>query len=240
MKKPEAVYDDEYYANNQQEGDRIMLWFYARYAKRFLRKMTGRGQGSGALLDYGCGTGHLLKRFPEYKTFGFDISEYAMKSAKQNSPQTTFVSALSELGDRSLQMIITLHVLEHIEVPEQMLRQFNHKLQIGGYLIFVVPNKSAFGYRRKKENWFAFQDPTHVSLLGDTVWFEMVERTGFKIVKAGTDGPWDPPYWPQLPHWLNKLLMLIFCGPQIVLNRLLLPMRFGEDLILVAQKGEHI
>ena len=50
-----SPYNESYYAQHGLAGDRIALWFYAR----LVRRMRPKG---GRLLDFGCGTGHLLRR----------------------------------------------------------------------------------------------------------------------------------------------------------------------------------
>ena len=47
-------YGPDYYRDNGQSGDRPALAWYARLVRRYC--------GPGPYLDYGCGTGHLLRR----------------------------------------------------------------------------------------------------------------------------------------------------------------------------------
>ena len=66
-----APYSDEYYGEFGLEEDRIALWFYAR----MLRRLRPRG---GRLLDFGCGTGHLLRRLGDpFEVYGYDASPHA-------------------------------------------------------------------------------------------------------------------------------------------------------------------
>lgn len=228
-------YQKDFYQNNGQNDDRIMLWFYSRYAKKFLKNKY-----NSSILDYGCGTGHLLKRFKKHKTYGFDISDYAIKTAKQISPKTQFVSSLNAISNYSLDMIISLHCLEHIEKPEIILKEFYHKLtEDCGIVLFVVPVKSGIGYRLKKEKWFAFTDKTHISLFDEEKWFEMAKNAGFEIVSAKTDGPWNPPYIKYIPLILQKLFCYSLCAMQILIGgggKMFIPRKYGEDLILVIKK----
>ena len=47
-------YSEEYYRDNGQSGDRPALRWYTRLVRRYC--------GVGPYLDFGCGTGHLLRR----------------------------------------------------------------------------------------------------------------------------------------------------------------------------------
>lgn len=63
-------YDEAYYQANGQYGDRPALRFYVRLVRRYL--------GAGPYLDFGCGTGHLLRRLSRIgSATGFEISPFS-------------------------------------------------------------------------------------------------------------------------------------------------------------------
>src|SRR5258707_3091779 len=69
-----AGFDNQYYRRIGIDADRIALWWYARVIGRL------RAEG-GRLLDFGCGTGHLLKRLSErFEAYGYDLSPAARSS----------------------------------------------------------------------------------------------------------------------------------------------------------------
>lgn len=103
-------YSKKYYQEIRQSEDRIALGFYYRLATAYV--------GSGRVLDYGCGTGHLIKRFERgYETWAYDISQYAIDAVHPNAPHTKVCSDISCIEKNKFDLILALHVLEHIEDP---------------------------------------------------------------------------------------------------------------------------
>ena len=119
---------------------------------------------------------------------------------------------------------------------EQVFLKLNIKLKSDGLLFLVVPNKSALGYKLKKEKWFAFKDPTHISLFEKDEWVNIVKNSGFNIFKLKTDGLWDSPYLKYIPNFIQKFFFSILPSIQVITNTLFIPWQLGEDLIIIAKK----
>ncbi len=223
--------DKTYYENIKQSEDRVALIFFSNIVKKYFHK--------GTILDYGCGTGHFLKKFTEnrYIKLGYDVSDYAVSCAKKINPDTLFINNPEmDLEDNSIDCICSLHVLEHIEDPACIVNLFNRKLKPGGLLFVIVPNDKSLGKKIKKNNWFAFGDKTHVSLLRVDQWIEIMKKNNFDIVKVATDGLWDVPYFKYFPIILQKLLFYPTAAIQIWSKKLFLPLPLGENLILIVMK----
>jgi len=153
-------YDENYYLENNQSGDRIANFFFSDLLKKYFK--------NGKILEYGCGSGFFIKKFSShvYQKMVFDISDYAMQQTLKNNPYAEPIKNPSkEIKKGSLNAIAALHVLEHIVDPADTLQLFSNKLSKNGILFFTVPNMSSLGRSMKKEEWFGFQDKTHVSLL---------------------------------------------------------------------------
>lgn len=226
-------YDSTYYEGNDQSDDRPALAYYYRFFKNTLGKYNGRPQ----VLEYGCGVGHLTKRLvQDFDTYALDISDYALQQVNKNAPKAKTIKTLDGVTDSSLDGIIALHVMEHIEDPAVTFREFRDKLKPGGLLAYVVPNPDGFGHRLKKEKWFGFADETHVSLFGENKWIKLTSESGFRIERVRGDGMWDVPYLPSVPIVLQKLIFLPPTVPQFIMGKAFLPTKLGECLIVVAYK----
>ena len=231
-----ADYDSEYYASNDQSDDRPALDFYYRLFKN----EVGTGGGKKKILEYGCGVGHLTKRLcRDYDCFALDISNYALSQVNKNAPQATTIKTMTEIKDGSLDAVIALHVMEHIEIPKDTLDEFFAKLKKEGVLVVVVPNPDGIGRKLKKENWFGFSDKTHISLFGEDKWRNLVKESGFHISKVNGDGMWDVPYLPLVPNVLQKLIFFPPAGIQYISGRVFLPTILGECLVMVAKKKQN-
>jgi SAM-dependent methyltransferase len=73
-------FNEHDYEQRQLAGDRLALRWYARVLQR-LRPNGGR------LLDFGCGTGHLLKRLSaHFEAYGYDASPFARTQCRSTAP----------------------------------------------------------------------------------------------------------------------------------------------------------
>jgi SAM-dependent methyltransferase len=225
-------YSEGYYEEHGLDEDRIALWFYARLIRR-LRP------GGGRLLDFGCGTGHLLRRLrDEFETYGYDASPQARNRCRLTAPETVVLEDWHTLGEESLDTIVSLHTLEHIPRPLPVVQELVQRLVPGGLFLFVVPNPGGIGHRLKRRKWFAYRDPTHCSLLSRGEWVMLARRAGLEVKWVRGDGMWDPPYIPLLPKSWQLALFGAPAALQIVspLQRPFLPASLGECLIVAATK----
>ncbi len=223
-------FDEEYYKGNEQSGDRIALWFYSRVAARL-------APSGSRVLEYGSGEGFLSKRLARaYRTSAYDLSPYARSATARNSPATLVLDRLDEIPDATFDLICSLHVLEHVPVPAESLRDFARWLRPGGRLMYVVPNPEGFGHRIKGDQWFAYRDDTHCSLLSYAEWIGQTREAGFAIEKVAADGLWDPPYVPRVPRVLQLATFGLPAAAQVALGRAVLPPRSGECIIVIARR----
>jgi 2-polyprenyl-3-methyl-5-hydroxy-6-metoxy-1,4-benzoquinol methylase len=226
---PSEEFNRGYYQSNKQEGDRIALGFYYKLASSYVK--------SGKILDYGCGTGHLIKRFQErYESWAYDSSPYATESSRLIAPHAQICSDIQSIMDKSFNLILSIHVLEHLREPMETMHLFNTLLVDNGILFFVVPNVSGLGHTLKKQRWSGYRDPSHVSLMAAKQWLEWTKLAGFHILQTGTDGLWDVPYLRYIPLWIQKILFYPMPALQVIAGRLIWPYQWGESLIVIARK----
>ena len=119
-----------------------------------------------------------------------------------------------------------------------MVESLARRLAPGGLLLFVVPNPSGLGHRIKGRRWFAYRDPTHVSILSRGEWLTIARRCGLTVRWVRGDGMWDAPYVPLLPVGFQRMLFGAPAGVQILLplRRPFLPDVLGECLIVAAER----
>lgn len=223
-------YDKAYYQVNRQAEDRLALKFYYRIVSSYVK--------SGKVLDFGCGTGHFIKRFRKnYEAWAYDISPDALSSVQEVAPHVNICNSLESLTQNTFDLIVSVHVLEHLPNPEESLVSFSELLKDGGVLLYVVPNISGMGHSLKKQKWFGYGDLSHISLYPAEKWLRWTESAGFSILKIGTDGLWNVPYLPFVPLWIQKLIFYPLPALQVIAGQLFLPVSWGESLIVIARKG---
>ncbi|MFN8624554.1 MAG: class I SAM-dependent methyltransferase [Candidatus Binatia bacterium] len=225
--------DQQYYHEHQLSGDRIALWWYAR----LIRTLRPRG---GRLLDFGCGTGHLLKRLSRhFDAFGYDATACARHESRTNAPEAIILEEWLSLPVASLDVIVALHALEHLPQPLPTMAALVRKLKPGGVFVFVVPHVGGIGHRMKGRRWFAYRDPTHVSLLSPGEWTRLARKAGLTAVTVHGDGLWDAPYVRMVPTAIQRVVFGAPAALQVLWpgNRAFLPAAFGECLIVTAQRA---
>ena len=227
--KDQTHFNETYYQNNGQSGDRPALKLYYNILRRYLT--------SGKVLEYGAGEGYLTKRIATtFSSYSYDISEYARKNIRKLSPSSTVFDKESEFPKDTMDGIICLHTLEHLKDPAATLKLFSSTLKKDGILLYVLPNVDGLGHKIKKDKWFGYRDVTHISLLKTEEWKRITKEAGFEIIKASSDGFWDVPYITGVPNIIQKLIFFPSAALLVFTNRLIYPEWFGEDLVVVAKK----
>ncbi|MGD0948867.1 MAG: class I SAM-dependent methyltransferase [Candidatus Binatia bacterium] len=231
MMTPQLL-DQQYYCTHQLAGDRVALWWYAR----LLRKLRPQG---GRLLDFGCGTGHLLKRLSShFEAFGYDPAPHARNESRTNAPDAVILEEWKSLPAASFDVIVALHTLEHLQRPLPTMEALCVKLVAGGLFLFVVPHVGGLGHRLKGRHWFGYRDSTHVSLLSRGEWMMVTRKAGLQVLGTHGDGLWDPPYVRLVPTAVQRVLFGAPAALQVFwpAARAFLPPALGECLIVTARK----
>lgn len=236
----DAEYYEKLYGKDGLEKYSSHWWavrYYALVADRWLRRTGGT-----RVLEIGCGHGFVLARLaPRYKTFGIDLSEYATQQCARFAPGSVCHQGDIEVGmppqfaGMEFDMVIAKYVFEHLRDPVASFGRVRDALRPGGLLFFSVPNLACPGNRLRGPDWYARLDPTHVSLWEPEVWEQRLEASGYRIRSAFSDGFWDLPYFKSLPKFL-QLPLLLPTAAACLTGWELVPKRWGENLMIVAEK----
>lgn len=223
-------YIKEYYHQNEQNEDRIALHFYAKIIKKLCKQ--------GTIFEYGCGTGHLAKILKDsFHVYAYDISRYAKEKTKKLVPEAVVVNDIYDVPENSCDLVVSLHVLEHIGDPNNSVEYIYSRLKKDGKFLFVVPNVEGLGHEIKKEDWFGIRDTSHVSLFSKKEWENILQKNDFTITKVKGDGMWDVPYFKHVPTIIQKFIFFPPAAAQVLTSSLFLPPRLGECLIFLAKKS---
>jgi SAM-dependent methyltransferase len=235
------AFDEKYFSTHTYENISFakysMYWwsnrFYAMLARRY-------GQPGARLLEIGSGLGHLIGQLEDtFKTYGMDINRWAVKESKTVVEKTALQTASAEeipFADGAFDIVIIKHIVEHLPNPEKAIAEISRVIAPGGTLILATPNLDSLLKPWKGEKWIGYQDPTHISLQPPSVWLDWIKSYGFSLKRVFADGFWDVPYIPVVPKRLQKLLFGSLGGFQAITGMVFLPIRWGESIMVIAQK----
>lgn len=114
---------------------------------------------NAVILDLGCSTGgHVsLWRREGNHVIGADTDEKAIATARMSQPNTVFYllhDSLIPLPDNSVDVVIMLDVIEHVENEKITLTEIWRILKPGGRLILTTPYRNIFGDWMDGDNLF--------------------------------------------------------------------------------------
>lgn len=204
-------------------------------------RIIGKYKHDGSLLDIGCGEGYFLQYAERYyNTYGMDVSDYCISEAGRKTNRTRFsIGSIAQLdyGNETFDIITCFDVLEHLKEPEAAIKECRRVLKSGGIFVVRVPNIFSLGCKWKKDEWFAYKDKTHISMLSNEEWFALLSRNNFKVLDIFYDGLWDTPYLKYVPRIFQDLFIK-FLSLGLFLLGMKFSRKYGENLCMIACRRE--
>jgi SAM-dependent methyltransferase len=128
---------EDYVVGNQKAHDEYP---YEQFISEYLKEKQ-------TILEYGCATGYLLKRFqqPGQKMIGVDINAKGLEYAKELNPDFMFILndgvSLKEIDSNTIDGAYSMHCFQHISpysIRMNILRELYRVLKDGGKLVFQM------------------------------------------------------------------------------------------------------
>ena len=198
--------------SNYERGYEVIQRHIREFVFPLIKKHVEVREGM-RVLDIGCAYGYLLSLFDNAmcETYGIDISEYAIEQARRITRAKLYVCdadrGLPMFQDDFFDLIIMLHVIEHLRSPYNVLKEVYRVLKPRSTLIVSTPNLNAIARLLlkliKRENeWHGFRDETHIYLFTPLSIRFLVERSGFKVLAV------EAPLMPlrKAPRIINKIV----------------------------------
>jgi predicted TPR repeat methyltransferase len=143
---------------------------------------------SGKLMDLGCGLGYFLHGVHLDKTFeptGVDISEDAIAYVKNKFGYEVLPeSKLDELTPHSYDIITQWHVLEHVHLLNDRMKQLRKLLAPKGTMFIAVPNSDSWDAKKYGEYWDGYDVPRHLYHFNRKSFELLMQKHGFRIVET--------------------------------------------------------
>jgi SAM-dependent methyltransferase len=138
------------------------------------------------IMDMGCGPGYFLdeikaRGYTNYEGITLSPGDIKLGTDKGHTVKPYDLSFLPQHEgyiDESVDFIFCRHALEHSPYPVFTLAEYNRILDQGARIYIELP---APGCDRKHEF-----NLNHYSIMGDTMWVALLQRTGFDVEKFET------------------------------------------------------
>jgi len=156
---------DETYRKHHLERSAEFVFAGGARVSLFRAYVGGPGR---RVLDVGCRYGALTRHYlAGNEVVGVDVDSDALARAAELGIETVWADADADLPfeDASFDVVVLGEVLEHIRLPQLLLREARRTLRPGGTLVGSVPN----AYRLKNRLRFLAgrppeTDPTHLHI----------------------------------------------------------------------------
>ncbi|MFA6355260.1 MAG: class I SAM-dependent methyltransferase [Candidatus Paceibacterota bacterium] len=236
---------------------------------RFMRsyKIYSLNTKAKSILDIGSGRGwilYFLKKYFKYdRVVGTQIAINAYKFSTEKLKLEIYNKDLLELSfDKKFDIVSILHVLEHVESPEEYIEKIYEILESKGILFIEVPNYNAWSRRLTLNHWLALDLKHHLFFFTPKSLTDLLEKYNFKVKKLETFSleystftstqsilnlvtNSDSYFFNWLSHrdsnpkiiW-HAFLFVIFFLPCLLINLFLYFSNSGEVITIIAQKND--
>jgi SAM-dependent methyltransferase len=139
-----------------------------------------------ALLDIGCGYGHLLARFANrYRLYGVELSEHAAAIARRRLDRALILRGDVQRGlpfGPKMDVVVAVNVIEHLDDPKAGVDAIAATLRPGGLCVAHLPTINNAASRLVYRLAYA-RDPTHVYRPTGREVRALFESAGFRRIE---------------------------------------------------------
>lgn len=201
-------------------------------AYRIFLTMLGAERGK-SLLDVACGLGRMIAVSIEadINASGIDLSEVAVKKAKQKYPDANILSGNAEqlpFADSSFDYITCLGSLERMLNRRKALKEMKRVAKDNGKICLMVRNSESWFWKFIQKPLGFVNKKGHQDAMNLEEWYSLFQDSGFRIVKVYKD------QWP-LMKWKRYFSLGTWNGYSKVHNGWV-PLRYAYEFIFILEK----
>jgi ubiquinone/menaquinone biosynthesis C-methylase UbiE len=204
-----------------------------------IAEIIARTSPNSNIIEIGASTGEFLYELHKNgRCFltGVEINSKIANIARERYNLNFLVGQLEKLSlpERSFDMVIMRHVLEHLPDPVLAMKIVADILKPGGYCIITIPNIDSHTSRIFGPDWYGYQIPRHFFLFPQHTLTRIFEIAGLhieRVIHSAAPNIWigSARFWlarngykglAQLIHYTNPLAVAAF-APLGILSMIL-------------------
>jgi len=138
-----------------------------------------------SILDIGCSFGSIRGLFPDAKIYGIEYSESLARYA-QRAQKISVIDKVEQLEEKSVDLVILYHTLEHVTRPAEVLRQVKRVLKDDGTLYIAVPDYLCDLREVSGKACLEFEELYHLNhhnVFSKRSFDNLLKKVGFEIFK---------------------------------------------------------
>lgn len=132
------------------------------------------GGSDKTIIDFGCGSGGVLRRLHAKRRIGVEIGAGAAEMAREAGIEV--VESLSAIPDATVHLAISFHAIEHVDCPYDVLREIGRVVRPDGVIRLVVPGELAT--HPTQRSWRPNRD-RHLYAWTPLLFGNLAERAGY-------------------------------------------------------------
>ena len=164
-------------------GRRLEYWLFSRWIRRFYA-----GKQLIRTLEIGCGQGDLLRAVRHDSRFearGLDYADGPLNYARSLGLRVDKADIQSMgFADNSFDLVVALHVLEHVRDLNTTIAEIHRVLRPGGLVFAVCPCVTHIKARMAGEKWQYLGPPGHLWYFSPATLSQFLTRVGFTVLRA--------------------------------------------------------
>lgn len=198
-------YPKEYIQYHPRKA-KITQLLYRSYIQNIAKKNQSFIGNKGKILEVGCGCGEsiaILSELGKWDMIGLEPIDHAIESGKKlgvDIHKGTLESFSKETNEK-FDLIMMLHVIEHVPNPQKDLEYAFKFLKPGGYLIGETENILSWDFQIFGRYWGMLHLPRHLFFFSAKSLTAIMEKAGFDSINID--------YSPNTSGWALGLQFLI-------------------------------
>jgi len=143
----------------------------------------------GRLLEVGCGSGQMLSEMAAlgWEVAGVETDPAAVRAARERGLEVHAGDLeAAAFPDASFDLVLLMHVIEHVPDSRDLLCDCHRVLRPGGRLVVATPSAESRGHRRFGRHWRALEPPRHLTLFGPRGLLALAREAGFPDAQVRT------------------------------------------------------